>query len=61
MPLIKGKSKKVQAQNFREAWASYKRTGKFGNTTPKNDAHARRIITAAVLGQAGVTKTNRKK
>lgn len=52
MPLIKGKSKKVKDQNFREAWASYKRTGKFGNTTPRNDNHARRIITAAVLGIA---------
>lgn len=60
MPLIPGKSKKVQDQNFREAWASYKKTGKFGNTTPRNDAHARRIITAAVLGTAGKSKRRKK-
>lgn len=59
MPFKTGKSKKVQDQNFREAWASYKRTGKFGNTTPRNDNHARRIITAAVKGSAG--KSRKKK
>lgn len=56
MPFKPGKSQKVQDQNFREAWASYKKTGKFGNTTPRNDNHARRIITAAVKGKAGKRK-----
>lgn len=54
MPLLPGKSKKAQDKNFREAWASYKRTGKFGGITPKNDVHARRIIGAAVKRKAGV-------
>lgn len=60
MPFEKGKSKKIQQQNFREAWASYKKTGKFGNITPRNDNHARRIITAAVLGKAGKSRKEKK-
>lgn len=60
MPLKAGKSKKIQDQNFSEAWESYKRTGKFGGITPRNDAHARRIIAAAVKGKAGVKRRKSK-
>lgn len=60
MPLDSGKSQKTQDKNFSEMWKSYKKTGKIGNTKPRNDAHARRIITAAVKQKAGVTRRKTK-
>ena len=33
----------------REMWESYKSSGKIGDTRPRNDAHARRIISAIIF------------
>jgi hypothetical protein len=40
MPLKKGKSKKVQAENIKELVDTYKDTGKIGTSKPKNKKSA---------------------
>ena len=47
MPLKKGKGQKAVSANIKEMMHSYKETGKIGNTTPKNKAHAAKIAAAA--------------
>ncbi len=51
MPLKGGKSQ--VSQNIAEMMRSYKKTGKIGNTTPKNKAHAAKIAAAAAYKKAG--------
>ena len=52
MPLKKGSSRATISSNIEECISSYKKTGKIGNTTPKNMAHARKICAAAAYGSA---------
>ena len=42
MPLVKGKSKRAFGKNLSELIASYRKTGKIGNSRPKNAAKARK-------------------
>lgn len=56
MPLKSGKSQKTKASNIKEMMNAYKRTGKIGNTTPKNKAHALRIAQAAAMKKARTKK-----
>lgn len=46
MPLKSGSSEAVIQDNIAELVRAYRRTGKIGNTTPKNAQHAREIATA---------------
>ena len=52
MPLKEGGSQKVISQNIGECLRSYRKTGKIGDTTPKNSAHAREICAAAAYAKA---------
>ena len=54
MPLRPGRSKAIISQTIKEALESYKKTGKFGNSRPKDLAHARRQIIAAAYAKAGL-------
>lgn len=56
MPLKKGKSKKTRSANIAEMMRSWKKTGKIGNTTPRDAQHAMQIATAAAF-----TKSRSKK
>jgi hypothetical protein len=57
MPLSKGSSPKTISANIAELLRAYKKTGKIGNTRPKNLAHAQKIATAIAQGKArGKTK-----
>lgn len=51
-PLKPGRSKATIGRNVEEMMASFKRTGKIGNTTPRNVKHARRIASAAAHTKA---------
>lgn len=53
MPLGKSKIK-----NIAELLRTYKSTGKIGNATPKNLAHAQRIASAIAYEKAKETKPN---
>ena len=52
MPLKKGTSQDTIGSNIKECLSSYKKTGKIGNTTPKNMEHARKICAAAAYTTA---------
>jgi hypothetical protein len=56
MPLLNGNSDKVVANNIQELIDSYKQTGKIGNTSPKDEAHAQRIAIAIAYDKAGRTR-----
>lgn len=52
MPLRSGAGRSTISGNIKEMLDSYKKTGKIGNTTPKNMAHARQIAAAAAYNKA---------
>jgi len=52
MPLKKGTSQATIGSNIGECIRSYKSTGKIGNTSPRNLAHARKICAAAAYTTA---------
>lgn len=56
MPLKSGSSKSVISSNIRECILSYKRSGKIGNTHPKNLAHAVKICSSAAYTSARKSK-----
>ncbi|MEE9458250.1 MAG: hypothetical protein V3V84_00640 [Candidatus Bathyarchaeia archaeon] len=56
MPLKIGKSKKVIGDNIAEMLRSFERSGKIGNTTPKNKEEALRIAQAAAFSKSRKTK-----
>ena len=59
MPLKKGSSQATIGGNIEECLSSYKKTGKIGNTTPKNMAHARKICAAAAYSSARKSTGNK--
>lgn len=61
MPLEKGRSKKVQSQNIKEMMDAYGKTGKIGNTRPRNRKHAQKIAIAASYTAKRKSKSRRKK
>ena len=58
MPLKTGSSKATISSNISECLSSYKKTGKIGNTTPKNLVHARQICAAAAYSSAKKSSTH---
>lgn len=60
MPLKSGKSQKTISSNIAEMMRSWEKTGKIGNVTPKNKAHALRIAQAAAYTQARPKKSKRR-
>ena len=52
MPLKSGSSDTTVSVNIAELMRAYERTGRIGNTRPKNKAHARPIATAIALDKA---------
>lgn len=52
MPLKAGKSKKTVSNNIAEMMRSWKKTGKIGNTRPKNKAQALKIAQAAAISKS---------
>lgn len=52
MPLKSGKSQDTKSSNIEEMLHKYKQTGKIGNISPKNMAHARKIAAAAAYRKA---------
>ena len=59
MPLKKGSSQATIGSNIAECIRSYKKTGKIGNTAPKNMAHARKICAAASYSSARKSATSK--
>ena len=56
MPLRKGRSQATISSNIAECIRSYKSSGKIGNTTPRNLAHASKICQAAAYTSARRSK-----
>lgn len=56
MPLREGSSERAMDDNRSLLWREYRRTGKIGNTRPKNKEHARDIIEAIVHDKAGKSR-----
>ena len=52
MPLQRGKGEDTISHNIREMLHSWKKTGKIGNTHPKNMHEARKIAAAAAYHKA---------
>lgn len=52
MPLKSGKSKATISNNIAEMIRAYKKSGKIGNTKPKNKKHAAKIAAAAAYSKA---------
>lgn len=57
MPLRVGKGKKVISDNIREMMNAFNKTGKIGNTRPKNKKEALKIATAAAFTKSRFNKT----
>jgi len=56
MPLKKGRSQATISSNIGECIRSYKSSGKIGNITPRNLAHASKICQAAAYTSARKSK-----
>ena len=56
MPLKPGRSQATISFNIQEMMRSYEKTGKIGNTKPRNKKDALRIAQAAAYQKAGRTK-----
>ncbi len=61
MPLQKGYSQKTRSANIAEMIRSYESTGKIGNVTPRNKAHAQQIAIAASYTSARQSAKGKKK
>jgi len=61
MPLKPGKSRKTVSENIAEMMRSYEKTGKIGNTHPKNKAAALKQAQAIAYDKAGLTRKKTKK
>jgi len=57
VPFKKGSSKSTISTNIRECINSYKKSGKVGNTHPRNLKHAVKICTAAAYTSARRSKS----
>lgn len=55
MPLKPGKSQATVSSNIEEMMRSWEKTGKIGNTRPKNKKHALQIAQAAAYQKAGIS------
>jgi hypothetical protein len=61
MPLKKGKSKKVIAENIREVVKSYNKTGKIGTSNPANKKKAIKQAIAIAIQKAHKNKKRGKR
>ena len=52
MPLKSGSNRATISGNIEEMLHSYERTGRIGNTKPRNTAHARLIASAAAYDKS---------
>ena len=52
MPLLKARSRATISSNIGEMLRSYQETGRIGNASPRNMAHAQRIAAAAAYSSA---------
>lgn len=57
-PLREGGSQKVISQNIAECLRSYRKTGRIGNSRPKNSKEAREQCAAIAYGKARETNPN---
>ncbi len=61
MPLSRGSSKATISKNIAELIRSWKKTGKIGNSAPKNLADAQRMATAIAYDKARGKPKGKKK